>query len=149
MDLIELKSRTSYILLAVSIVILVIGLALITNHFTALRPPVTPLITIVADQTVLVPAGVEAAPEICFNVTGPGTLKGFIDVIGGQRISYKLYPDASGPGWAVAKGDSVLRSLFEVPLDTGMYKLTVVADGSPQGGTAQDNTVNVYLEFWS
>ena len=49
----------------------------------------------------------------------------------------------------MAKGDSVLRSLFEVPLDMGMYKLTVVADGSSQGGTAEDNTVSVYLEFWS
>ena len=144
-----LKLRASYILLAVSIVILAIGVILINDSFTALRPPATPLITILADQTLVVPVGVEDAPEICFNITGPGTLKGFIDVISGERISFRLYSDASGPGWAVAKGDSVLRCLFEVPLDTGMYKLTVVADGSSQGGTGEENTLSVYLEFWS
>jgi hypothetical protein len=142
-----LKLRTSYILLAVSIVILVIGVILITNHFTALRPPATPLITILADQTLVLPVGVEDAPAICFNVTGPGTLKGFIDVIGGQRISYNLFPDASGPGWAVAKGDSVLRSLFEVPLDTGTYKLIVSAGGADQDDAGANSTVNVCLEF--
>jgi hypothetical protein len=145
----ESKLRTSYILLAVSIVILAIGIILINDSFTALRPPATPLITILADQTLVVPVGVEDAPEISFNVTGPGTLKGFIDVISGERISYRLYSDASGPGWAVAKGDSVSRSLFEVPLDTGMYKLTVVADGSSQDGTGEGSAVSVYLEFWS
>jgi len=87
------KLRTAYILLAVSIVILAIGITLITNFFTALRPPATPLITILADQTLVVPVGVENAPEVCFNVTGPGTLKGFVDVISGQKISFYLYPE--------------------------------------------------------
>ena len=124
-------------------------LFLLSTALACTKPPATPLITILADQTLVVPVGVEDAPEMSFNVTGPGTLKGFIDVISGERISYRLYSDASGPGWAVAKGDSVSRSLFEVPLDTGMYKLTVVADGSSQDGTGEGSAVSVYLEFWS
>jgi len=144
-----LKLRTSYILLVVSIVILAIGITLITNFFTALRPPATPLITILADQTLVVPVGVENAPEVCFNVTGPGTLKGFVDVISGQKINYYLYSEPSEPGWTVAKGESVLRSLFEVPLDAGSYKLIVVAYWSDQDDTNEDSVVSIYIEFWS
>ena len=59
-----LRLRTSYILLAVSIVILAIGIILINDSFTALRPPATPLITVVANETLLVPLGVEDAAEI-------------------------------------------------------------------------------------
>ena len=143
-----LKVRRSFILLAVSIVMLAIGIILITNFFNAFRPPATPLITVVVDQTLLVPVGAEDAPEISFNATGPGTLKGFIDVISGQKVSYYLCPDPSEPGWAVAKGESVLRSLFEIPLDTGTYKLIVFAGGSAQNDAGGNSTVSVYLEFW-
>jgi hypothetical protein len=91
---------------------------------------------------------VEDATEICFNVTGSGTLKGFIDVTSGQKVSYRLYP-SSKPGWAVAREASVSRSLFEVPLDTGTYKLIVAAGGSEQDDAGGNSTVNVYIEFWS
>jgi len=114
-------------------------LFLLSTALACTTPPATPLITI----------GVENAPEVCFNVTGPGTLKGFVDVISGQKISFYLYPEPSEPGWTVAKGESVLRSLFEVPLDTGSYKLIVVAYRSDQDDTNEERIVNVYLEFWS
>jgi len=140
-----LKLRTSYILLVVSIVILAIGIILITNHLTALRPPATPIITILTDQTLVVPVGVENAPEVCFNVTSTGVLRGFVDVISGREISFYLYPEPSEHGWTVAEG--VFRSLFEVPLDTGRYKLIVVAYWSDQDDTNEDSIVNVYLEF--
>ena len=71
-------------------------LGIMISVFVALActtPPATPLITILADQTLIVPVGVENAPEVCFNVTGPGTLKGFVDVISGQKINYYLYPE--------------------------------------------------------
>jgi hypothetical protein len=144
-----LKLRTSYILLVVSIVILAIGIIIITNHFTALRPPATPIITILADQTLVVPVGVENAPEVCFNVTSTGVLRGFIDVIDGQEISFYLYPEPSEPGWTVVEGESVFRSLFEVRLDKGRYKLIVVAYRSDQDDTNEDSIVNIYLEFES
>lgn len=144
------KLRTCYILLAVSIATLAIGIILISGYFTtAFRPPATPLITIVADQTVLVPVGAENAPKVSFNVTGPGTLKGFVDVISGQKISWYLYPEGPEAGWAVARGEGIMRSLFEVPLDTGTYKLVVLAGGSVQDGAGANGTVSVYLEFWS
>ena len=143
------KLRTSYILLAVSIAVLAIGIILISSFFTTFRPPATPLITIVADQTVLVPVGAESAPKVSFNVTGPGTLKGFVDVISGQKINYYLYREAPEAGWAVARGEGVMRSLFEVPLDTGTYKLVVLAGGSVQDDAGANGTVSVYLEFWS
>jgi hypothetical protein len=144
-----LKLRASYILLAVSIVILAIGIILTTNFLTAFRPPATPLITVVADQTLVVPVGVENAPEICFNVTTSGILKGFVDVISGQRIDYYLYPEPSGPGWTVAKGESVSRSLFEVPLDPGRYKIIIAGHWSDQDDANEDSVVSIYLEFWS
>ena len=124
-------------------------LFLLSTALACTTPPATPLITIFADQTLVVPVGVENAPEVCFNVTGPGTLKGFVDVISGQKISFYLYPEPSESGWTVAKGESVLRSLFEVPLDTGSYKLIVVAYWSDQDDTNEERIVNVYLEFWS
>jgi hypothetical protein len=124
-------------------------LFLLSTALACTKPPTTPLITILADQTLVVPVGVENAPEVCFNVTGPGTLKGFVDVISGQKISFYLYPEPSESGWTVAKGESVLRSLFEVPLDTGSYKLIVVAYWSDQDDTNEERIVNVYLEFWS
>jgi hypothetical protein len=124
-------------------------LFLLPTALACTTPPATPLITILADQTLVVPVGVENAPEVCFNVTGPGTLKGFVDVISGQKISFYLYPEPSESGWTVAKGESVLRSLFEVPLDTGSYKLIVVAYWSDQDDTNEERIVNVYLEFWS
>jgi hypothetical protein len=123
-------------------------LFLLSTALACTTPPATPLITILADQTLVVPVEVENAPEVCFNVTGPGTLKGFVDVISGQKISFYLYPEPSEPGWVVAKGESVLRSLFEVPLDTGRYKLIVVAYWSNQDDTNEERIVNVYLEFW-
>jgi len=124
-------------------------LFLLSTALACTTPPATPLITILADQTLVVPVGVENAPEVCFNITGPGTLKGFVDVISGQKINYYLYPEPSESGWTAAKGESVLRSLFEVPLDTGSYKLIVVAYWSDQDDTNEERIVNVYLEFWS
>jgi hypothetical protein len=124
-------------------------LFLLSTALACTRPPATPLITILAEKTLVVPVGVENAPEVCFNVTSTGVLKGFVDVISGQKISFYLYPEPSEPGWTVAKEESVLRSLFEVPLDTGSYKLIVVAYWSDQDDTNEERIVNVYLEFWS
>ena len=124
-------------------------LFLLSTALACTKPPATPLITILAEKTLVVPVGVENAPEVCFNVTSTGVLKGFVDVISGQKISFYLYPEPSEPGWTVAKEESVLRSLFEVPLDTGSYKLIVVAYWSDQDDTNVERIVNVYLEFWS
>jgi hypothetical protein len=124
-------------------------LFLLSTALACTKPPATPLITILAEKTLVVPVGVENAPEVCFNVTSTGVLKGFVDVISGQKISFYLYPEPSEPGWTVAKEESVLRSLFEVPLDTGSYKLIVVAYWSDQDDTNEERIVNVYLEFWS
>lgn len=124
-------------------------LFLLSTALACTKPPATPLITILAEKTLVVPVGVENAPEVCFNVTSTGVLKGFVDVISGQKISFYLYPEPSEPGWTVAKEESVLRSLFEVPLDTGSYKLIVVAYWSDQDDNNEERIVNVYLEFWS
>ena len=124
-------------------------LFLLSTALACTKPPATPLITILAEKTLVVPVGVENAPEVCFNVTSTGVLKGFVDVISGQKISFYLYPEPSEPGWTVAKEESVLRSLFEVPLDKGSYKLIVVAYWSDQDDTNEERIVNVYLEFWS
>jgi len=124
-------------------------LFLLSTALACTTPPATPLITILAEKTLVVPVGVENAPEVCFNVTSTGVLKGFVDVISGQKISFYLYPEPSEPGWTVAKEESVVMSLFEVPLDTGSYKLIVVAYWSDQDDTNEERIVNVYLEFWS
>lgn len=145
----RVKSRVPYMLLAVSIVVLAIGIILITKHFTAQAPPATPIVRVAADRTLVVPGGAGNASDVSFNVTGTGVLKGFVDVASGQRISFYLYPESAGPGSTVAKREGVLRSLFEVPLDTGTYKLVVVSYSSNQGGASGERIVNVYLEFWS
>ena len=108
-----------------------------------------PTITKLADQTLVVPVGVENASRVYFDVSRTGILRGTVEVITGQKISYYLYPEPSEHGWTVAEGESVLRSLFEVPLDTGSYKLIVVAYWSDQDDTDEERIVNVYLEFWS
>jgi len=106
-----------------------------------------PTITKLVDQTLVVPVGVENAPRVYFNVSRTGILKGTVEVITGQEISYYLYPEPSEAGWTVAKGESVLRSDFEVPLDTGRYKLIVVAYLPNQDNPNEERIVNVYLEF--
>jgi hypothetical protein len=106
-----------------------------------------PTITKLVDQTLVVPVGVENAPRVYFDVPRTGILKGTVEVITGQEISYYLYPEPSEPGWTVAKGESVLRSDFEVPLDTGRYELIIVAYLPNQDDPNEERIVNVYLEF--
>jgi len=145
-----LKLRASYILLAVSIVILATGIILITNHFTLDRTTETPVVTTLLDQTYVVPVGfAENARRLYFSIPSAGTLRVTVEVIRGGSIRYCLYEyeESSEHPWTVETGDTVLTSNFEVPLDTGRYYLIVYA--TPWQQDRIERTVHVCLEFES
>lgn len=133
-----LKLRASYILLAISIVILATGIILITNHFTS-------DITTLVDRTVVVPAGQERRFD--FNVPGTGALRVTVEVISGGIINLYLYRD-SKLWWTGEEGQNIIRSNFEVPIDAGSYSLVI--PGSKywwERVDSEERTVSVYIEF--
>ena len=149
-----LKLRAAYILLAISIVILAIGIILIVNHSTPDRTAETPAITILVPQTLVVPAGNDQ--RLYFDISRSGVLRGTVEVTSGGSISYYLYKEPSAQ--AVEEGYGVMSN-FEVPLDTGRYYLEVSAApasasdpsypwrNSEDSEDSEDRIVNVYLEF--
>ena len=139
----ELKLRASYMLLAVSIVILAIGIILIVNHSDSDK------ITLV-DRTVIVPAGENQRFD--FDIPRTGVLKVTVEVISGGIVDFSIYK-GSALWWTGEEGDDVIRSSFEVPIDAGSYYLNLSAP-SPgyypwreQQGSPEARTVHIYLEF--
>ena len=138
--------RASHILLAISIVILAIGIILIVNHSVLDRTTEPPAITTLVDRTVVVPSFSEGQ-RFDFNVPRTGVLRVNVEVISGGIISFYLYK-GSELWWNGEEGHNVIRSNFEVPIDAGRYYLIVQLVTYPwSGGTPGDRTVSVCLEF--
>ena len=140
----ELKLRASYILLAVSVVILAIGIILTVNYFTHDRPPV---ITVLVDRTVVVPTGENQRFD--FDIPRTGVLKVTVEVESGGIIYFHLFKGSS-LWWTGEEGNAVIRSSFEVPIDTGSYYLNLrVPEYSwwSQQWSPEARTVHIYLAF--
>jgi hypothetical protein len=108
-----------------------------------------PNITKLADQTLIVPVGVENAPRVYFNLDRYGVVRGTIEVVKGESIDYFLYEESAEAGWTEAKGIRVVRSGFEIQLDPGSYYLIVCASRWDPDDTDEERTVSIYLEFES
>ena len=111
----NLKLRASYILLAISLVILAIGITLIVNHSA---PDKTTLV----NRTVVVPTGEDY--RFFFDIPKTGVLKVTVEVESGGSIYFHLYKDSEywgtgGGGWTET------RCGFEVPIDAGSYYLNL------------------------
>ena len=134
-----LRLRASYILLAISIVILAIGIILIVSHSAP------PAITTLVDRTVVVPT--EEDQRFFFDIPRTGVLKVTVEVESGGIIYFHLFK-GSTLWWTGEEGNAVIRSSFEVPIDAGSYYLNLsVPAYSPWSGTPEARTVHVYLAF--
>ena len=141
----ELKLRLSYILLAISIVVLAIGITLIVIHSTPDGIAEPPAIKTLVDRTVVVQAGQPGRFD--FNVPRTGVLKVTVEVISGGIIDFSIY-EGSTLWWNGEEGDDIIRSSFEVPIDTGTYRLFIPAPKYWwEGGSSETSTVRVYLAF--
>ena len=142
----NLKLRASYILLAISLVILAIGITLIVNHSA---PDKTTLV----NRTVVVPTGEDY--RFFFDIPKTGVLKVTVEVESGGIIFFDLYKDSER--WPPGEGRwTDTRSSFEVPIDAGSYYLNLSDDNPGPGpifpswgqqGGSEARTVRVYLEF--
>jgi hypothetical protein len=140
-----LKLRASYILLAISIVILAIGIILIVNHPAPDETTEPPAITTLVDRTVVVLTYGEERFD--FDIPRTGVLRVTIEVISGGIIDISLYKN-SELWWNGEEGWDIIRSSFKVPIDAGQYYLIVEPETAPwSGGTSGERTVSVYLEF--
>lgn len=140
-----LKLRAPYILLAISLVVLAIGIILIVIDSTPDRTTETPGITTLVDRTVVFLSWSEEK-RVDFNISRTGVLRGTVKVESGGSIGFCLYK-GSEIWWAGEEGYSIIRSSFETPIDEGNYCLVITRPPFWVGGTREENTLSVYLEF--
>jgi ABC-type Fe3+-hydroxamate transport system substrate-binding protein len=138
-----LKLRASYIVLAISIVILAIGIILITNHFTSDRTAEPPTITTLVDKTVVIPVG--ETRRVYFSVPESGVLMAAVELETGDAIHVYLYKDSESL-WADEEANGVKTCYFDVPVDAGRYYLSLAASWW-LNLNREDVTVGVHLEF--
>jgi len=145
------------IIIACTIAIIVVIVTVLPSLMptpTPDQPPIpdqpstsTPTITKLVDQTLVVPIGIENQRRLYFSLDRSGVVRGTIEVVKGESISYFLYEEPAEAGWTEAKGIRVVKSNFEVHLDPGWYYLIVSAGRWDPDDTDEERTVSVYLEF--
>lgn len=135
---------------AIILVIVIVIPPLIQTPTTTNQPPAPPpTITKLEDQTLIVRIGQENQRMFYFNLDRYGVVRGTIEVVKGESIDYFLYEESAEAGWTEAKGIRVVKSSFEVQLDSGSYYLIVCASRWDPDDTDEERTVSIYLEFES